>query len=94
MNPKRKWKLEKQIKLPNWQPLPVEKLTKKAFWTKVDEENFASEFLINNLINKFRKKEKAKEIKPKIEKYKVLSHKSAHNLGLLLGKNRNKHKII
>ena len=53
MKRKKKWSLTNQTKRTNWKSVPANKLTKDAFWTKVDEERLASESLIDNLMNKF-----------------------------------------
>ena len=97
MKRKKKWNVENQTKRTNWKSVPAAKLTKEAFWTKVDEERLASESLINNLINKFGTKPASKQNensdngvqngvnKKKTKELKVLDPKAAQNLSILLG---------
>ena len=97
MKRKKKWHVENQTKRTNWKSVPAAKLTKEAFWTKVDEERLASESLINNLINKFGTKPASKQNensdngvqngvnKKKTKELKVLDPKAAQNLSILLG---------
>ena len=59
MKRKKKWTMENPTKKTNWKAVPAQKLTKDAFWTKVDEERLASESL-TNLVNKFGTKPVAK----------------------------------
>jgi diaphanous 2 len=74
----------------------VQKLTDKAFWTKVDEERLASQTLIEDLTNRFSSKPPPKKIesedkvavssgKKKTKELKVLDPKAAQNLSILLG---------
>jgi diaphanous 2 len=81
--------------------VPANKLTKDAFWTKVDEERLASDSLIQNLMNKFSTKPMAKPVsetngdangsnggiggKKKTKELRVLDPKAAQNLSILLG---------
>merc|ERR1719188_1769848 len=53
MKRKKKWSLGGQTKRTNWKSVPAAKLTKDAFWTKVDEERLASESLMEKLVDKF-----------------------------------------
>merc|ERR1719477_135974 len=53
MKRKKKWTVEGQIKRTNWKAVPLTKLTEKAFWTNVDEEQLASQSLIEEIQNKF-----------------------------------------
>ena len=98
MKRKKKWTVENPTKRTNWKSVPAAKLTKDAFWTKVDEERLASDSLINNLINKFGTKPVAKTVetsenglngngvtKKKTKELKVLDPKAAQNLSILLG---------
>jgi len=62
MKRKKKWTVENPTKRTNWKSVPASKLTKEAFWTNVDEEKFANDSLINNLINKFGTKPVAKAV--------------------------------
>ena len=100
MKRKKKWNVENQTKRTNWKSVPADKLTKGAFWTKVDEERLASESLINNLVNKFGNKPLPRPMDPnapengsqngvnkkKTKDLKVLDPKAAQNLSILLGK--------
>ena len=97
MKRKKKWTMENPTKKTNWKAVPAQKLTKDAFWTKVDEERLASESLINNLVNKFGTKPVAKNVetlengvqngvnKKKTKELKVLDPRAAQNLSILLG---------
>merc|ERR1719422_1004984 len=53
MKRKKKWAVEGQIKRTNWKAVPLTKLTEKAFWTNVDEEQLVSQTLIEDLQSKF-----------------------------------------
>ena len=53
MKRKKKWSVEAPIKRTNWKAVPLTKLTEKAFWTKVDEEQLVSQSLIEDLQSKF-----------------------------------------
>ena len=101
MKRKKKWNLENQTKRTNWKSVPADKLTKSAFWFKVDEERLASESFINNLVNKFANKPLPRPMDPnapengsqnggvnkkKTKDLKVLDPKAAQNLSILLGK--------
>ncbi|XP_059080530.1 protein diaphanous-like isoform X3 [Tigriopus californicus] len=97
MKRKKKWHVENQTKRTNWKAIPATQLTENAFWTKVDEEKLASESLIENLMNKFSTKPVPKQLemnmesngtgtgKKKTKELKVLDHKAAQNLSILLG---------
>ncbi len=98
MKRKKKWTVDNPTKRTNWKSVPASKLTKNAFWTKVDEERLASESLINNLVNKFGTKPMSKAVessenglngngvnKKKTKELKVLDPKAAQNLSILLG---------
>jgi diaphanous 2 len=98
MKRKKKWTVENPTKRTNWKSVPASKLTKEAFWTNVDEEKFANDSLINNLINKFGTKPVAKAVensengvngdnRKKTKELKVLDQKAAQNLSILLGGN-------
>ena len=98
MKRKKKWTVENPTKRTNWKSVPASKLTKEAFWTNVDEEKFANDSLINNLINKFGTKPVAKAVEnsengvngvntKKTKELKVLDQKAAQNLSILLGGN-------
>jgi len=50
---KKKWNLENPTKRTNWKQVPAQRLTKSAFWAQVDEERFASQTLVENLMFKF-----------------------------------------
>jgi diaphanous protein len=99
MKRKKKWMMENPTKRTNWKSIQVAKLTKDAFWTKIDEERLASESLISNLVNKFGTNPMAKnsgEIngengsnpsglnKKKSKELKVLDPKAAQNLLIML----------
>ena len=60
MKRKKKWLVENPTKRTNWKSVPAAKLTKDAFWTKLDEERLASDSLIQNLMNKFSTKPAAR----------------------------------
>jgi hypothetical protein len=60
MKRKKKWTVEGQIKRTNWKAVPLNRLTEKAFWTNVDEEELASQSLIKEIQNKFSSKPSAK----------------------------------
>jgi len=94
MKRKKKWSVEGQIKRTNWKAVPVQKLTEKAFWTKVDEERLVSQSLIDDLQNRFSTKPPAKRAlddgktnnaKKKTKELKVLDAKAAQNLSVALG---------
>jgi len=95
MKRKKKWTVEGQIKRTNWKAVPLNKLTEKAFWTQVDEEQLASQSLIDELQNKFSSKPPAKKSvddsssnstgKKKTKELKVLDAKAAQNLSVVLG---------
>merc|ERR1719186_353839 len=95
MKRKKKWAVEGQIKRTNWKAVPLNKLTEKAFWTQVDEEQLASQSLIEELQNKFSSKPPAKKSvddsssnttgKKKTKELKVLDAKAAQNLSVVLG---------
>ncbi len=101
MKRKKKWLVENPTKRTNWKSVPATKLTKDAFWTKVDEERLASDSLIQNLMNKFGTKPAPRAVsgdtngangaeggtgKKKMKELKVLDPKAAQNLSILLGK--------
>ncbi len=56
MKRKKKWTVENPTKRTNWKSVPASKLTKDAFWTKVDEERLASDSLIEKLQTRFSTK--------------------------------------
>ncbi len=99
MKRKKKWLVENPTKRTNWKSVPAAKLTKDAFWTKVDEERLASDSLIQNLMNKFSTKPAARggaggaegngatngEAKKRTKELRVLDPKAAQNLSILLG---------
>lgn len=99
MKRKKKWTVLNPTKRTNWKSVPADKLTKNAFWTKVDEERLASESLIENLMNKFSSKPASKTGdlngdgtggngiggKKRTKELKVLDQKAAQNLSILLG---------
>ena len=98
MKRKKKWTVENPTKRTNWKSVPASKLTKDAFWTKVDEERLANDSLINILVNKFGTKPIPKAMensengaagkgvnKKKTKELKVLDPKAAQNLSILLG---------
>jgi len=99
MKRKKTWKVAAPTKRTNWKPVPAMKLTKNAFWTKVDEEKLASESLIENLTDKFSTKPArtdglngdvngaggAGKGKKRSKELKVLDPKAAQNLSILLG---------
>ena len=87
--------MEKNIKKTNWKQIPVARLTEKAFWTKVDEEQLVSQTLIEDLQNKFSSRPPGKKsvdensaggpAKKKTKELKVLDGKAAQNLSVILG---------
>ncbi len=101
MKRKKKWLVENPTKRTNWKSVPAAKLTKDAFWTKVDEERLASDSLIQNLMNKFSTKPAARPAagegngaangdggpggKKRTKELRVLDPKAAQNLSILLG---------
>merc|ERR1719232_624119 len=95
MKRKKKWTVEGQIKRTNWKAVPLTKLTEKAFWTNVDEEQLASQSLIEEIQNKFSSRPPAKKSiddgngnasgKKKSKELKVLDAKAAQNLSVVLG---------
>ena len=96
MKRKKKWVVEGQIKRTNWKPVPVNKLTEKAFWINVDEEKHVDQGLIEDLLNRFNLKPPAKKSvddqasqntgKKKTKELKVLDAKATQNLSVVLGK--------
>jgi len=95
MKKKKKWTVEGQIKRTNWKAVPLNKLTEKAFWTNVNEEQFASQTLLEEIQSKFSSRPAAKTSiddgsnsnagKKKTKELKVLDPKAAQNLSILLG---------
>ena len=95
MKRKKKWTVEGQIKRTNWKSVPLNRLTEKAFWTNVDEEELASQSLIDEIQDKFSSKPSAKKSvddgssntsgKKKTKELKVLDAKAAQNLSVVLG---------
>ena len=87
--------MEKNIKKTNWKQIPANRLTEKAFWTKVDEEQLVSQTLIEDLQNKFSSRPPGKKSvdensaggpsKKKTKELKVLDGKAAQNLSVILG---------
>ena len=87
--------MEKNIKKTNWKQIPANRLTEKAFWTKVDEEQLVSQTLIEDLQNKFSSRPPGKKSvdensaggpsKKKTKELKVLDAKAAQNLSVVLG---------
>jgi len=90
---KKKWQVEGSIKRTNWKPIPVNNLTEKALWVKVDEERLASQNLIEELQARFSSKPSTKIVEAcpnpgsakKTRELKVLDSKAAQNLSLVLG---------
>ena len=95
MKRKKKWSVEAPIKRTNWKAVPVQKLTEKAFWTKVDEEQLVSQSLIEDLQSKFSSRPPGKksvdensnsgQSKKRSKELKVLDAKAAQNLSVILG---------
>ena len=95
MKRKKKWAVEGQIKRTNWKAVPLNRLTEKAFWTNVDEEQLVSQSLIEEIQNKFSSRPPAKKSiddgsgntagKKKTKELKVLDAKAAQNLSVVLG---------
>merc|ERR550519_154791 len=96
MKRKKKWSVMAGVKRANWKQIPVQKLTDKAFWTKVDEERLVSQSLIEDLTSRFSSKPPPKKSdsddkisnsagKKKSKELKVLDAKAAQNLSILLG---------
>merc|ERR1719450_2099139 len=90
---KKKWPVEGSIKRTNWKSIPVNNLTEKAFWVKVDEERLVSQNLIEELQARFSSKSSTKVVEAclnpgsakKTKELKVLDSKAAQNLSLVLG---------
>ncbi|XP_040571681.1 protein diaphanous isoform X5 [Lepeophtheirus salmonis] len=97
MKRKKKWTMNNPTKRTNWKSVPANKLTKDAFWTKIDEERLASDTLVENLMNKFSTKPPIRNSdnpdstsngnmgKKKTKELKVLDPKASQNLSILLG---------
>jgi len=90
---KKKWQVEGSIKRTNWKSIPVNNLTEKAFWVKVDEERLVNPNLIEELQARFSSKPPTKIVETcpnpssvkKSRELKVLDSKAAQNLSLVLG---------
>ena len=89
---KKKWVVEGQIKRTNWKMIPLQDLTERAVWARLDEERLATENLITELQNRFGSKTSLKVENPqdqgkgkKIKELKFLDAKSAQNLSLVQG---------
>lgn len=94
MKPKKKYTVNTTLKRANWKKIPPQKVSKKAFWLKVREDELESADIFEGLVSKFSsqpppKKEKdAKEDKSsskKTKELKVLDGKAAQNLMILQG---------
>ncbi|XP_064482051.1 protein diaphanous-like isoform X2 [Ornithodoros turicata] len=94
MKPKKKYNVSTTLKRANWNKIAPQKVSKKAFWLKVHEEELESEEIFDGLVSRFssappKKKDKEeKEDKPvakKSKELKVLDGKAAQNLMILQG---------
>ncbi|CAG0905590.1 unnamed protein product [Cyprideis torosa] len=56
MKPKKKWNVRNPLKKANWKKIPAQKLTDKAFWVKVQEEELAKDEIVGGLESKFATK--------------------------------------
>lgn len=92
MKPKKKYNVGTTLKRANWKKVMPQKISEKAFWVKVQEDELESEDIFEGLVSKFSseppvKKDKTEEkvcIK-KTKELKVLDSKAAQNLMILQG---------
>ncbi|KAL3178061.1 hypothetical protein MRX96_038597 [Rhipicephalus microplus] len=92
MKPKKKYTVGTTLKRANWKKVMPQKVSEKAFWVKVREDELESEDIFEGLVSKFSseppmKKDKTEEkvnVK-KTKELKVLDGKAAQNLMILQG---------
>jgi diaphanous 2 len=97
LKPKKKWDVSGPLKKANWKTIVPQKMSEKAFWVKVQEEQLASPDILDGLAKKFSSKP-AKKLEDvtdsagsntgtlkKVKELKVLDGKSAQNISILLG---------
>lgn len=92
MKPKKKYTVGTTLKRANWKKVMPQKISEKAFWVKVREDELESEDIFEGLVSKFSseppvKKDKTEEkvnVK-KTKELKVLDGKAAQNLMILQG---------
>ncbi|CAN8032239.1 unnamed protein product, partial [Ixodes persulcatus] len=94
MKPKKKYTVGTTLKRANWKKVAPQKVSEKAFWLRVREDELESEDIFEGLVSKFSsappaKKDKAPEesvrTTKKSKELKVLDGKAAQNLMILQG---------
>ncbi|XP_045469378.1 protein diaphanous isoform X3 [Harmonia axyridis] len=96
LKPKKKWETSGPLKKANWKTITPQKMTKKAFWLKVEEESLASSNILDELAQKFSSKPAKQSADvadkgystgtlKKVKQLKVLDSKVAQNISILLG---------
>lgn len=94
MKPKKKYTVGTTLKRANWKKVAPQKVSEKAFWLRVREEELESEDIFEGLVSRFSsappaKKDKAPEestrTTKKSKELKVLDLKAAQNLMILQG---------
>jgi hypothetical protein len=102
LKPKKKYKLDVQMKRMNWVQVKPVNLTDKCFWSKVNEENYESSDLLTELKQSFGTVRrgtnvdlgKAKFVAKPVKELRVLDPKSAQNISILLGQLKLGHQEI
>lgn len=89
LKPKKKFHANVPMKKANWVDIEPRKISKKAFWAQCQEHKLASEDVLIGLAAKFCKKVIVKKNIPRYTTKKavdlrVINHKSAHNISILL----------
>lgn len=95
LKPKKKYDSNGPMKKANWKAIIPQKLSEKAFWSKCQEDKWASDDILSGLAARFSSKpvkkaekdsvDKATTIKKNVVDLRVLDGKTAHNMLLLLG---------
>ncbi|XP_043925014.1 protein diaphanous homolog 1 [Protopterus annectens] len=103
---KKNYKLDVQLRRPNWSKISAEELKAKSFWTKVKEEKYESPELFAKLTVTFAAQAKAAKVKKeqegeekvaqkkKVKELKVLDGKTGQNLSIFLGSFRMPYQEI
>ncbi|VVC38770.1 Diaphanous autoregulatory (DAD) domain,Formin, GTPase-binding domain,Armadillo-like helical,Formin, FH3 [Cinara cedri] len=93
LKPKKQWAVE-GLKRANWKSIIPQKVSDKCFWARVQEENLASNDILQGLTEKFSSKPAKKIIEnstdklnnpKKVRSLQVLEPKASQNLSILLG---------
>nr|XP_022909899.1 protein diaphanous isoform X2 [Onthophagus taurus]XP_022909900.1 protein diaphanous isoform X2 [Onthophagus taurus] len=97
LKPKKKWDIGGPLKRANWKSIVPQKMSEKSFWVKVQEENLASNDILQGLQERFSSKPAQKKTTDSVDRstplgtlkksreLKVLDGKAAQNISILLG---------